>query len=195
MAIGANKADFEAATGEYTAEYRQRYLKDVDIVLGPAHSNYASTLGFTSWTASTSTPEDDAEESLSDAWDAVLAEYIEKVRFKNTAFIIPSLITVGVGLFGLLFGPIGFVVCFVVAGGISALVLWNKKKKADAAELAAEQSRDKAKAVSMDIFHEATAEWVDALLVYQEQDANEKGLFALIAAWPSIQLTKKEVSS
>jgi hypothetical protein len=191
IAIGASRPDFECGAGEYSSEYRKQYLHDVRVELGPTHSNYASTLGFKSWTESTATAEDKAEESLSRAWDMVVAEYIQKVRFKSTSFIVPSLITVGAALFGLLFGPIGVVVCFLVAGGICALFVWNKKRKADAAVLAAENSRDRAKAVSIDIFHEATAEWVDARLTYDEQDANEKGLIALIDSWPTLQLDAK----
>ncbi len=195
LAIGANKSDFETAVGRFTTQYRMRHISQVDIVLGPNHSNYATALGFGTWTKSTSVPQDDAEQSLSDAWDNVVAGYIERTRFKNTAYVVPSLITIGVSLLAALITSaanplVGFLIAFVISGGISALVIYNKKKKADAAVAAAEANREAAEDVSRDIYRDAMAEWVDAELAYQEQDANEAGLLALIESWPSIRTEK-----
>ena len=49
----------------------------------------------------------------------------------------------------------------------------------------AEAERDQAKAVSIDIYREATAEYVDAHLVYTDEDARESELLTLVDAWPS----------
>lgn len=193
LAIGAGSADFITATGRYTAGYRASWPSAVDIKLQGNHSNYAAALGFGSWRASSATPEAEAEASLSAEWDRAVADYIERTRFKNTAFIIPGLITLGVGLIGLLGGPIGLIIGLVLAGGISALIVFNKKKKADQAVADAQRNRDAAFAVSRDILREHMAEWVDARILYSEQDGKEADLLRLLQAWPAINVEKEVV--
>jgi hypothetical protein len=185
LAIGAGKDDFRTAVGRYAVDYRSKVPPLLEVVLGPSHSGYASALGFGTWRTPITTPEKDAQASLSTEWDRVLAEYVDRHRLKQSAFIIGGAVTIGAALFGLLFGPIGLLVCFLIAGGISALVIWFKKRKADAAVAKAEAERDQAKAVSLDIYREATAEYVDAHLVYTDEDARESELLALVDSWPS----------
>jgi hypothetical protein len=135
-------------------------------------------------------PGEDAEDSLSDAWDQAVAEYIERTRFKNTAFVIPGLITVGVAIILVFFHPIAALIGFLVAGGISALVVLSRKKKADAAVAQAVETRDAAYEFSRDIYRDLVAEWVDARIAFTEQDANEAGLLALLERWPALHLEK-----
>lgn len=184
LAIGAGKDDFRAAAGRYAAAYRARYPQSVDVVLGEQHSGYAQALGFRTWMTSIETPEAEAQASLSAEWDRVLAAYVDSHRLRPSVFAIGAAVTVGAALFGLLFGWVGMLVMFFIAGGISALVIWTKKTKADAAVAKAEAERDQAKAVSIDIYREATAEYVDARLVYADEDAKEADLLRLIDAWP-----------
>lgn len=186
LAIGASKGDFSAAVGRYSAAYRARHLGAVDITLGPTHTGYAATLGFGTWTSSTATLEADAQRSLSEAWDATLRDYVERHRLKNSVFVIGGLVTLGViALFALVGGWIGALIALVLAGGISALVIWRKKKRADDAVALAEADREAAKAASIEVFREATAEFVDAQLAYADEDAREAELIALVAKWPA----------
>ena len=89
----------------------------LEVVLGPNHSGYASALGFGTWRTPITTLESDAQASLSVEWDRVLAEYVDSHRLKRSAFIIGGAATLGAALFGLLFGPIGMLVCFLIAEG------------------------------------------------------------------------------
>lgn len=193
LAIGANKADFDAATGRYTRDYRAKHASQVDIELGPKHSNYAASFGFAGWSTSTATEQTAAEASLAKAWEGTLHDFIESVKFKNTSYIVPGLITLGVtAVLGLMFQVVGAIIGLVVAGGVSGLIVWNKKKKADAAVAQAEASRGAAFSVSRDIYRDAMAEWVDAELAYRAADAKEADLLRVIGQWPSIRLEKED---
>jgi hypothetical protein len=192
LAIGANKTDFETATGRYTRDYRASHMSHVDIELGPNHSNYATALGFTSWKVSTGAEQLASETSLDAAWDAVVRDYIERTKFKYTALVIPVLVTIGVTALGFVFGWVGALIAFLVTGGIFAFRVWSKKKAADAAVADAIASRDAATAVSREIYRDAMAEWVDAEIAYRTEDAKEQDLLRVIAQWPSIRIDKKD---
>ncbi|MBX3100668.1 MAG: hypothetical protein KF761_13950 [Salinibacterium sp.] len=194
LSIGAGKQDFELATGRYTQEYRAAWPSSVDIVLDSAHSNYATALGFGTWRSNSSTPEAVAEKALSAEWDRVITGFIEANRFKLTAIIVPALITVGVSLLFALGGVLWFFIGLVLAGGISTLLVLRRKRKADAAVAEAQRNRDAAFAVSRDIYRELTAEWVDARILYSEQDGTEADVLRLIEAWPAINLGKTVVA-
>lgn len=195
LAIGANKADFTTAVGRYTADYRAAHISGVDVVLGATHTGYAATFGWGSWQASTSTPDTEAEASLSAQWDDTLRSYVDSNRLKTSVFVIAGAIVVGVTLFLALFSgisPLVPIVGFLVAGGIAALIVWNKKRAADAAVAKAEGDREAAKLASLEMFRDACAEFVDAEFVYQDEDAKEGALLALVSSWPSFELNLKE---
>ena len=198
LAIGANKSDFSTAVGRYTADYRAGHLSAVDIVLGHQHTGFAAAFNFGTWKASTTTPDKDAEASLSSQWDDTLRAYVESRRLKTSTFVIAGAIVAGITLFLALFSgiaPAGFlvpIIGFLIAGGIAALIVWNKKRAADAAVAQAERDREQAKAASIEVFRDACAEFVDAEFVYADEDAKETKLLALIGSWPSFELSKKE---
>lgn len=190
LAVGAGKSDFESGLGRFTSEYRAAHLDVVTLALGPAHSNFASTLGFGSWSVTTRTQQAEAEASLSSAWDQAVKGYIDSVSFKNRSFVAPAIATAVAGLIGTIWGIGGFFIALLIVGGISALYVWNLKRKADALVAAALATREQALAVSRDLYRSALAEWVDAGIDYQEADAREASLLDLIAAWPSLQDTE-----
>lgn len=102
----------------------------------------------------------------------------------------PAIATAVAGLIGTIWGIGGFFIALLIVGGISALYVWNLKRKADALVAAALATREQALAVSRDLYRSALAEWVDAGIDYQEEDAREASLLDLIAAWPSLQDTE-----
>ncbi len=137
-----------------------------------------------------------AQASLSDAWDKTLLDYIERHRLKTSAFVYGGLATAAALLVGMLFLTGGLwgvpIVLTLVAGGIAALVIWNKKKKADAAVAKATAEREAAKAASIEVYREATAEYVDWRLTYEEEDAREAEVLTLVDQWPAYAPDGKE---
>jgi len=186
LAIGANKADFVLGTGRYAADYRRVHRSEVDLTLGPNHSNYASTLGFSSWTVSTQLEQGQAERSLFDTWDAVLAAHIASVSFKRSTLVLPIVATVVALLIGLIGGPVLMLILTLVVGGGAYWFVRSRKNRADAAVAEAERAREAAKAVSRDQYRSAVAEWVDSGIVYREADARETDLLSLIDSWPTL---------
>lgn len=187
LAVGAGKSDFESGLGRFTAEYRSAHLDVVSLTLGPMHSNFASSLGFGTWSVTTQTQQAEAEHTLSAAWDQAVKGYIDSVSFKNRKIVAPAIATAVACLLGTIWGVAGIFVALLIAGGISALYLWNVKKKADALVAAALATREQAFGVSRDLYRSALAEWVDAGFDYQEADARETELLRLIDGWPALQ--------
>jgi hypothetical protein len=193
LAIGSCKNDFEAGVRRFSADYRSKWPASIALTLGPAHSPHASALGFRTWSTSTSTPAEEAERSLDQAWDAALAAHIAALRFDPKTLVWPVAITIGAALLGGMIGSVvGFLVALLVVGGIFAFTTSQKKKKADAAVKSAEDARDEAKALSRDQYRAAVAEWTDAGIVYGEADAKEGEVLALIEGWPSVELADEE---
>lgn len=187
IAIGNSREDFRSAVHRYSADYRSRYLDNVDITLGNNHSEYAMTLGFQGWTTNTAVPQQQAEASLAETWRSTVASYLESVRFKQHNFYIAG----GIALIGLLFmimtGAAGFgVVVFLAAAGGAAFWVWRKKTDCDAKYQQAENMARAALAFSIDIYRASTAEFVDAKLAYSDEDANEGELIKLIETWPTL---------
>lgn len=194
VSVGAGKEDFKAALGRYTMGYRQNFRPDVDIVLGPSHSGYASTFTFPGWSTSTATLEVEAEADLARVWDGTFASYIERVSFKYTAAIVPALITAGIILLFLVMGFfLGAVLALLIGGGVSAWRIHQKKTIADKAVAEAETAREKAKAVSRDMYRGACAEFLDSKLAYEDEDCKEQRLLNLIEVWPSTQTSKESI--
>lgn len=194
VSVGAGKQDFKVALGRYTMEYRQRFLADVDIDLGSNHSGYASSFSFPGWKTSTATPEVEAEADLFRVWDATFRSYIERVSFKYTAVMVPAIVTVGLILLFLITGFfVGALLALLFGGGVTAWNVYQKKAKADKAVAEAEEAREKAKAVSRDLYRSACAEFLDSKLTYEDEDSKEKHLLELIEIWPSIRTLKESI--
>ncbi|MET0932006.1 MAG: hypothetical protein ABWX74_20995 [Aeromicrobium sp.] len=187
VAVGASAEDFTAAVGQFTRDYRGRWLDQIDITLDESHSNYASTYGFGEWTTSTATPQEQAETSLATHWDAVVQRYIDGQAFGLGKVVLHLLAgVVGVVLGGVLIASAPIVGLVVLLGTLIVVgfLIHQKKQKADALVAAATAAREKAKVVSIDAYRGVSAEWVDARIVYEEEDEKEADLLALVEGWP-----------
>lgn len=187
VAVGASSEDFTTAIGQFTRDYRAQWLDEIDIVLDNSHSNYASTYGFGEWKTSSSVPQEQAEESLIAHWDGVVQRYIDEQSF-GAKKVVPHIIGGAAGtLLGALFlganAPLGALI-LVVTLAVVGFLIYQKKESCDRAVAAAKDVREKAKAVSIDAYRGVSAEWVDAKIVYDEEDAKEADLLELIEGWP-----------
>lgn len=189
LSVAGSIDDFKTATGQYAAAYRSQWPTDIDIVLGSDHSGYATTYGFDSWQTRASVPQAQAESALNTKWDEVLQRRIDEYTFtpqKVTGKIVAGAIAVFLGLL-FLFMPGLWVMGLLVllgGGGTAAFMIYKEKQRLDSALQQLLASRDKAKATSVDIYREAAAEWVDAGFAYDEEDAKEAQLLAMIEGWP-----------
>ena len=183
IAVGASAEDFTAAVGQFARDYRGRWPDAVDIVLDESHSSYASTYGFGRWSTSTSVPQDQAEANLRAHWDAAVQRYIDAQAF-TWQKVIPQIIAGVAGfVLGFLILPVGLIIS-LAAVAIVGFLIYQKKQKADAAVADAEAAREKAKVISLDAYRGVSAEWVDARIVYDEEDAKEADLLQLVEGWP-----------
>lgn len=200
VAIGGSREDFKAAVHRFSADYRSRYLDHVDIVLPENHSEYAMTLGFRGWKASTSVPQQDAEASLAGTWHQTVEDYLESVRFKDHNYYIAG----GIALIGLLFmialvtsGAVAVgLLLFLAAVGGAGFWLWRKKTDCDTKYRKAQEIAQAALEFSIDIYRATVAEFVDAKLAFGEEDAKESDLLLLIDTWPTFiqQHSQEQVS-
>jgi hypothetical protein len=194
IAIGGSRDDFRGAVHRFSADYRSRYLDNVDITLPNNHSEYAMTLGFKGWTSNTAVPQQAAEKSLADTWQQTVADYLESVRFKEHNYFIAG----GIALLGLIVmlmcisaSAPGFgVLLFIAATGGAGFWLWRKKTDCDAKYAKAQQMAQAALEFSIDIYRAAVAEFVDAKGLFSEEDTKEAELLKLIDTWPTFVQNK-----
>lgn len=190
VAVGSCSDDFSTAVGQFSRDYRSEWPDEVDIVLGSSHSHYASTFGFGEWTTSSAVAQDQAEESLHRHWDAVLQRYIDDQTFTVKKVMTQIIVGVAGALIGILlmtrgggataFGAVILLGTLAVAG----FLVYQKKQACEKAVAAAKDVRERAKVASVDIYRGVSAEWVDARIVYVEEDAKEADLLELIEGWP-----------
>lgn len=189
IAIGGSRDDFCAAVHRFSADYRSRYLDNVDIALPDNHSEYAMTLGFQGWQTNTAVPQQQAEASLADTWQQTVHSYLESVRFKEHNYIIAG----GIAVAGFIImmmcisgGSPGLgVILFLAAAGGAGFWVWRKKTDCDAKYRKAQNMAQAALEFSIDIYRSTVAEFVDAKLAFGEEDAKESALLRLIDTWPT----------
>lgn len=189
VAIGGSRDDFRSAVHRYSADYRSRYIDNVEIDLPTNHSEYAMTLGFKGWRTNTAVPQRQAEAALADTWQTTVADYLESVRFKDHNYVVAGGIVLVALLFMILMVSndlIGFgLLLFLAAAGGAGFWLWKKKTDCDRKYLQAQQMAQQALEFSIDIYRAAVAEFVDAKVTYGEEDAKEGQLLKLIDTWPT----------
>ncbi|PAY23340.1 hypothetical protein CEY15_08445 [Dietzia natronolimnaea] len=185
VAVGAGQEDFRSATGRFTMDYRSRAVTSVPLHLGPKHSSYAENLGFVGWDGDSSEPEESAVRRLDTAWDTTVQTRIDELALTNSAYIVPSLIAAGVVVVVSVISILAGLFALVIGAATVYFLVEQKRKRADAAIAEVEAARDKAKQNSRDLLRRATAEFVDATLVYEELDSAEPDLLRLINTWPT----------
>lgn len=195
IAVGVGHDDLRTAVGRYCTAYRGAHVSAVDIELGPGHSNYASTYNFPGWRISTSVPEEQAMTRLRTVWEGTFDQIVDKLRFSNGWYTKPGIIAAVVTLVSFFIKPIiiGFVV-LAGAAGIIYLLGEQAKKKSLAAIAAVEAAKEPAIERSISMYRDATAQFVDAELVYEDLDRQEADLLALVDAWPTRSHQKESVA-
>jgi hypothetical protein len=188
IAVGASVEHYATAIGQVTRDYRAKWPQEIEIVLDESHSHYASTYGFESWKTSSSVPQQDAEEGLTRYWDAVVQRYIDAQAFSAKKVLIQILAgAAGVAISSsvLITGnAVLGVILLLITLGVVGFLIFQKKQDCDKAVATARKAREKAKVVSIDTYREVSAEWVDAKIVYEEEDAKEADLLELVEGWP-----------
>lgn len=185
IAIGVGQQDFRSAVGQYCAVYRQQALDRVDLNFSTTHSNFAQTYSFKGCSISTAEDEDTGGKRLNQAWDETFLPHFKAAEYNNSKLVVPALIAGGIALVLLIANP----ALGVVAGLVGGLVVWLMSKKArEAAEQAKAQlftALNQAKENSLGQYRDATAQFVDAQLMFQELDGHESDLLRLIDTWPT----------
>jgi hypothetical protein len=185
IAIGVGQTDFRTAAGRFCASYRGAAVSDVELRFGPTHSNYAQTYSFSGCTIRTDEDEGAGIGRLRSAWTATFDALIAAAQFKGQWYVLPGLAAAAVALVVLLINPIVGIVTLLLAGG-AVWFLGEQAKKTSIAKLA-ELERARASAIdhSVSMYRDATAQFVDARLVYEELDGHEVDLLRLIDTWPT----------
>ena len=194
IAVGVGHDDLRTAVGRYCTAYRGAHVSAVDIELGPGHSNYASTYNFPGWRISTSVPEEQAMTGLRTVWERTFDQVVAKLRFSNGWYTMPGIIAAVVTLVSFLINPIIGLVVLAGAAGIIYLLGEQAKKKSLAAIAAVEAAKEPAIERSISMYRDATAQFVDAELVYEDLDRQEADLLALVDAWPTRSHQKESVA-
>jgi hypothetical protein len=186
VAIGVGRDDFAQAIDIYCAKYRQNYIDNVDLVLDGNHTNFAVNMGFPGWQSNTNVPQAQAEQSLAMAWQAAVDAHIKSVQFKPITYVIAAAIFIVVTVIGFAMGSGAVAVLLMLLSGAGAGGwAYMKKRAADAKVREAENMRDQAMRASVDVYRAAMAEFVDARIAYQEEDAKAAPLATLIQTWPT----------
>lgn len=188
IAVGTSAEDFTTAIGQYTRDYRAQWPGEIDIVLDHSHSDYASTYSFGQWSTPTSVPQQEAEASLNQHWDAVVQRYINEQAFSAQKIVGPIVGGIAGALIGVLLLAgnavvFGLLVLLLALAG-AAFLAYLKKQECDKAVVDVTAAREKAKAISIDAYRGVSAEWVDAKIVYSEEDPKEADLLNLVEGWP-----------
>lgn len=186
MSIAACREEFRTAVNRFSLDYRGRWTDVVRFQLGPSHSPAATTLGFKDWETDSSVPQERAEASLSRHWDQTVQRYIDEQTF-NYGLMTKEYAVAGIAALFAIFsiGVVGGIVLALAGGGLMWYRTEQRKQQCAAAVANAERLRDAAKAGSTDLYREAVAEWVDAGLVFAEEDPREQEFLDLIGGWPA----------
>ena len=193
--IGVSVDEFRTATGRFCAAYRQHALDDVALNFDEKHSNYAKTYRFKGCSLRASTPEDQGVAALHETWNRTFEEYIESLRFDNKWYITPSVIALGVVLLVFVVSgqsAIATLLTFAVGAGVVWFLGNQKAEESKKAIADVEKMRHAAVETSVSVYRDATAQFTDALLVYEECDDHEADLLKLIDGWPTAVHHEKE---
>lgn len=185
IAIGVGQSDFVSAVGRYCAIYRQRAVERLMLNLDRTHTGYAVKFKFPGIELSTDVPEEQGIQHIRHLWESTLAGYIDAISFKNKWYTPRVLIGALICLIPMLVNP-GFGLLALVAAAVIVYFMGeNEKKKCSQAVAAVEAVRETAIGKSIDLYRDATAEYVDAMHVYRLLDSQESELIRLIATWPT----------
>lgn len=192
IAIGVGQDDFRSAVGRYCSVYRAAAVTSLPLEFGPTHSNYASTYAFKGCSLRTDVPEEYGIQHLVATWQATLAEFIDKISFKNNWYTKPVLIAVAIAAVAFVVNPMAGAVAAVCGAGIVWYLGEQERKKCQAAVDAVERIRQLAIDHSVSLYRDANAEFVDAMGLYNALDGQESDLLKLIDTWPTASKTEED---
>lgn len=194
MAIGVGCQDFGTAIGRYCAAYRTNALAAMKLNLDQTHSNYASSYNFPGVQLGTETLEEEGIARIRKTWQDTLSNYIATISFDNKWYIKPAIIAAIVALLAFLVSPVFGLFVVAAAAGIIYFLGDKERKACDAKVKAVEDQRQAAVEYSVALYRDATAQWVDGRLLYEELDAQESELLTLIQTWPTANHAKEDVA-
>lgn len=186
IAIGVGQSDFRTAVGRYCTQYRQAHVSSVQVTLGPAHSNYASTYNFPGWTGRTDQDEHAATTALRGVWNKVFDDLVTGLRFNDKFYIKPGLIAAAISLVAFLINPAIGLLVLAAGAGIVYYLGDQERKKAQTAIDAINNARQPAIDKSISMYRDAVAQFVDAEVVYADLDIQESDVLRLIDSWPAV---------
>jgi len=194
VAIGVGQSDFRSAVHRFVANYRAHSVNHLDLNFDQNHSNYAQTYKFTGVTLNTATAEASGIEQLEQTWRTTMESYIDAASFKNKWYIKPGLIAGAICLVLLIISVVVGIVALVVGGGAVWFLGEQEKKKCGKKVADAEQARDNALALSVQMYRDALAQRTDAFLIYEELDDHEAEVLRMIDTWPTAVSSSEEVA-
>jgi hypothetical protein len=185
-AFGASKDIARTALAQYTRDYRAAAIQKARLNFDASHSNYASSYNFVGVDTDTQAAQADVEARLTDAWQRTFVPIIAGLEFKMGSAVVPGVIGLVVFILFLLFGQaLLAIIALLIGGGIAGWRYYSGKKKADEQIAEARATQQKACEYSIALYRDATAEWIDAQLAYEDLDGEEEGLRTLIDGWAS----------
>lgn len=193
ISVGVCLDGFKAALGRYCADYRSRYQNSVPLDFSPQHSQFAKTYGFGGVLLHTNTPEAEGIQKIQTAWEQAFADYIERVSFKNSWYIVPAMVTVVLALVGFYVAPPwGGIGALVIGGAFLYFQGESKKKAAQKLVDDAMVAREQAGAHSVAVYRDANAQYVNAMTLFRELDAQERDVLNVFNSWPTADRSMDE---
>lgn len=186
ISVGVGREDFRVALGRHALDYRQKHPTDVRLTLGKQHSNYASKFSFPGWSDRTSTAEATAVAAITKVWDETFDKLVKELEFDPKWYVKPGLIAAAVAFVAFLINPMVGLLALVAGGGLVYYLGSQQQAKAKAAQDAINSNREPATRLSVGMYRDAMAEFVDAQLLYEELDTVESDVIAMLDTWPTV---------
>lgn len=195
VAVGAGVSDLRDAVGRYAATYRQQALWDMQLDFDGEHSEYARVFQFPGLSLTTATPEPQAIQQLSELWRQTMARAIDVASFKYSWYV-PRFLVIAVIVWVLYaINPVIGIAGALIGGGIVWFRGVIKKKQSDDEVANIEAQRQAATDVSVAMYRNATAQFVDAMELYRNLDSHEPELLRLVDTWPTRKADEEEDAS
>lgn len=185
IAIGVGVDDFRSAVGRFCTAFRADAIDHVALEFSPTHSNYATNYGFVGCSLRSDTPEEQGVASIRQAWKQTLDAYIQSISFKSAWYLIPGLVVLAVTVVVFFVNYLAGVVALLVGGGIVAFMGEMERKKCAAKVAKVERIGEQATENTVALYRDATAQLLDARLIYEELDEQETDLLSMIDTWPT----------
>lgn len=186
ISVGVGREDFRVALGRHCLEYRQKHLNDVSLALDGGHSNYAAKFSFPGWRGRSSAPEATSIAQITQKWDETFDRLVQELAFDTKWYIKPGLIAAAVTVVAFIINPLFGLLALVGGGGLVWYLGSQEQAKAQNAQAAINSNRKPAIDLSVSMYRDAMAEFVDAELLYEEMDAAEADVIAMLDTWPTV---------